>query len=126
MWLAVLLAASVAATAVHLSRREDSKYLLLVLWGATVMVFVDWLWGYLEGGSFIPEEALEDPVGSSLLGLAMVLASVPVWAAAVLVKKFAGKPRWRLTDRSTVPNPHESSGSGRKVEGGLQKRFRRD
>lgn len=93
VWLAVLLAASVAATVVHTSRREDSRYLVSILWGATVMVSVDWLWGYIEEGSFVPEKVMEDPVGSSLLGLAMVLASIPLWAIIVLAKRLIDKPR---------------------------------
>lgn len=90
MWLIALLAASAAATVAHLSRREDSRYLVLVLWGATLMVFVDWLWGYFEGGSLFPEGALEDPVGSSLLGLAMVAAAILLWLALILARRLLG------------------------------------
>lgn len=91
MWLTILFAASVTATVAHFSRREDSKYLVLVLWGATLMVFVDWLWGYFEEGSLLPEEALEDPVGSSLLGLAMVAAAALLWLALILVRRLFGR-----------------------------------
>ncbi|MCX8205539.1 MAG: hypothetical protein N3H31_07815 [Candidatus Nezhaarchaeota archaeon] len=49
------------------------------------MVSVDWLWGYVEGGSFLPEEAFEDPAGSSLLGLTMVATAVLLWTTVVLV-----------------------------------------
>ncbi|MCS7098741.1 MAG: hypothetical protein NZ925_00145 [Sulfolobales archaeon] len=85
MWLFILLAASTTATIVHFAKREHSKYLVLILWGATLMVSVDWLWGYVEGGSFLPEEAFEDPAGSSLLGLTMVATAVLLWTTVVLV-----------------------------------------
>ncbi|MEM2006027.1 MAG: hypothetical protein QXG17_04695 [Sulfolobales archaeon] len=85
MWLVALLSASVAATAVYFSRKEVSKYLLLILWAATLMVFVDWMWSYIEEGEFVPLEVLEDPFGSSLLGFVMVLGGVALWAILAIV-----------------------------------------
>lgn len=88
MWLVILLSASVVATAVYFSKRESSKYLVLILWAATVMVFIDWLLSYVEEGEFIPSEVFEDPVGSSLLGFAMVLTGVVLWAILALASRL--------------------------------------
>ncbi|MEM0260703.1 MAG: hypothetical protein QXJ51_05015 [Sulfolobales archaeon] len=88
MWLIPLLAASLTATAVYFSRRDYSKYLVLILWGATIMVAVDWLWSYIAEGEFIPSETFSDPVGSSLLGLVMVLAGLILWILLILVLRI--------------------------------------
>ncbi|MCX8185436.1 MAG: hypothetical protein RMI56_03115 [Sulfolobales archaeon] len=87
MWLFILLAASTTATLVYFAEREYSKYLVLILWGATLMVSVDWFWGYIEEGVFVPEEAVEHAISSSLLGLTMVAAAAVLWVAAVLISK---------------------------------------
>lgn len=91
MWLIALLSASVAATAVYFSRKEVSKYLLLILWAATLMVLVDWVWSYIEEGEFVPLEVLEDPLGSSLLGLIMVLGGIALWVALAVVLRLVIK-----------------------------------
>ncbi|MEM4569783.1 MAG: hypothetical protein QXE66_00580 [Desulfurococcaceae archaeon] len=85
MWLIALLSASVAATAVYFSRKKVSKYLLLILWVATLMMIVDWTWGYIEEGEFVPLEVLEDPLGSSLLGLVMVIGGIALWTILAVV-----------------------------------------
>jgi len=85
MWLLVLLAASVASTVTYFSRRDDSKVLILILWGATLMVLVDKLYGYAESGSFI-----EVSEGEAYLGLAALALALFLWVLAVSLRRLRG------------------------------------
>jgi hypothetical protein len=65
---------------------EDDKYLLrllcLILWGATIMVFVDHVMGYLmEGGEF-----LELTLDATILGFAMLTAALVIWEIILILK----------------------------------------
>jgi len=86
VWLLVLGYAAVVATLLWYSRAERNvymlKYLSLVLWGATVMSFIDHVYGYLtEGGSFL--NASPDAL---LLGFSMLLVALIAWLLALLIK----------------------------------------
>ncbi len=90
MWLLILAFSAAITTALWYSTAEDDKYMLkflsLMLWGATIMVFVDHLLGYLmEGGEF-----LEVSVDATMLGLALITAALIVWNVAVLVRDPRG------------------------------------
>jgi hypothetical protein len=54
MWLIVLLFSAAISTALWYSKAEDDKYMLkflsLILWGASIMVLVDHIVGYLTEG----------------------------------------------------------------------------
>lgn len=68
------------------SMAEDDKYLLrllsLLLWGATLMVFLDHVTGYLiEGGEFLDLSAEAAALGFSLLMVALI-----IWERAFLIK----------------------------------------
>ena len=93
MWLVVTSFAAILATALWYFLENDSKshklgFLSLMLWGASIMIFVDHLIGYLtEGGEF-----LEISVEATVLGIVMVMVALIIWEAALLVsdpmKKF--------------------------------------
>jgi hypothetical protein len=86
MWLIILAFAAAIATPIWYSMAEDDRYLLrllcLILWGATIMVFVDHVIGYLmEGGEF-----LELTLDATVLGFAMLTAALVVWEIILLLK----------------------------------------
>ncbi len=90
MWLVILAFAAAIATPIWYSRAEEDKLMLkllcLILWGATIMVFVDHVMGFLtEGGVF-----LELTIESTVLGLVMVTAALVVWEIALLLKDPKG------------------------------------
>jgi len=62
------------------------KLLSLILWGATIMVFVDHTLGYLiEGGEF-----LELTIDATVLGLGLLTVGLGVWEAILLLKDPKG------------------------------------
>ena len=90
MWLLILAYSAVIATVFWYVKAENDRYMLkllsLILWGATVMVFVDHLVGYLtEGGKFV-EVSLE----ATLVGLFMLLTALVIWEVILLIKDPKG------------------------------------
>lgn len=90
MWLIILAFAAAIVTAIWYSKAEDDKYmfrlLCLILWGATIMVFVDHAMGYLmEGGEF-----LEVTLDATVLGFVMLTAALIIWEAILLLKDPKG------------------------------------
>lgn len=90
MWLIILALAAVISTAIWYSKAEVDKYMLktlcLILWGATIMVFVDHVMGYLmEGGEF-----LELTLESTALGFTMLTAAFILWEIILLLKDPKG------------------------------------
>jgi len=62
------------------------KLLSLILWGATIMIFIDHLIGYLiEGGEF-----LEVSPNALVLGFVMLLGALMVWELILIVKDPKG------------------------------------
>ena len=90
MWLVILAFAAAIATPIWYSKAEDDRYMLkllcLILWGATIMVLVDHVMGYLmEGGEF-----LEMTADAIILGLVLVIAALVVWEITLLIKDPRG------------------------------------
>ncbi|MGQ9545471.1 MAG: hypothetical protein ACUVQX_06765 [Candidatus Bathycorpusculaceae bacterium] len=90
MWLIILAIAAAIATPIWYSRADDDKYMLkllcLILWGATIMVFVDHVMGYLmEGGEFF-----ELTIEATILGFALLIAALVVWEIVLLLKDPRG------------------------------------
>ena len=86
MWLMILAFSATIATALWYSKAEDDKYMLrllsLILWGASIMVFVDHVMGYItEGGEF-----LEMTTEATVLGIAMLITALIVWEIVLLLK----------------------------------------
>jgi hypothetical protein len=86
MWLIILAFAAAVVTPIWYSTAEEDRYLLrllcLILWGATIMVFVDHVMGYLmEGGEF-----LELTLDATVLGFAMLTAALIIWEIILVLK----------------------------------------
>ncbi|WP_440059476.1 hypothetical protein ACSU1N_06725 [Thermogladius sp. 4427co] len=90
MWLLILAYAAAISTILWYSRAERDeygfKYLASILWGATIMVFVDHVYGYLtEGGGFF-----DTSLDALVLGFTMLLVAILAWLLIVLVKDPRG------------------------------------
>ena len=86
MWLLILLFSATMSTALWYSKAEDDKYMLkflsLIFWGASIMVFIDHLISYItEGGEFI-----EVTTESTILGFILVITALIIWEIALLIK----------------------------------------
>jgi len=86
----ILAFSATIATALWYSKAEDDKYMLrllsLILWGASIMVFVDHVMGYItEGGEF-----LEMTTEATVLGIAMLITALIVWEIVLLLKDPKG------------------------------------
>jgi len=86
MWLLMLLFSATISTVLWYSKAEDDKYMLkflsLIFWGASIMVFIDHLVSYItEGGEFI-----EVTVESATLGFVSIITALIVWEIALLIK----------------------------------------
>lgn len=82
--------AAIITTAIWYSKAENDKYMLkflcLIFWGATIMVFIDRVIGFLmEGGEFL--ELTADAV---VLGFVMVIAALMLWEIVLLLKDPRG------------------------------------
>lgn len=90
MWLIVLAMASALSTALWYSKAENDVYMLkllsLILWGASIMVFVDHVMGYLmEGGEF-----LEISAEATVLGFVLLITALVIWEVVLLIKDPRG------------------------------------
>ena len=79
-----------ASAAYFLLKKDRKKYKLgflsLMLWGVAIMVFVDHLIAYLEGGQFMEAET-SGLIGSSvLLGVLMLVPVLAIWAIATFTR----------------------------------------
>ena len=90
MWLIILAFAAAIVTPIWYSKAEEDKYMLkllcLILWGATIMVFVDHMIGYLmEGGEFF-----ELSLDATVLGFILLIAALVIWEIILLLKDPKG------------------------------------
>ena len=85
MWLILLALAAVTATAAWYIKDNGTYklgFLSMILWGTTLMVFVDHLIGYLtERGEF-----LETTLDATILGVVLVTVALIVWEVILLLK----------------------------------------
>lgn len=104
MWLITTAACAVLATLAYFlieKRRNAGKnyklhMLALMLWGATLMILVDHLIGYIEeGGPFIKFETEGLVNNATLLGLLMLLPVLCVWLGAIGIEKVFGRKERR-------------------------------
>jgi peptidoglycan biosynthesis protein MviN/MurJ (putative lipid II flippase) len=90
MWLVILAFAAAIVTPIWYSKAEEDKYMLkllcLILWGATIMVLVDHVMGFLmEGGEFF-----ELTAEATVLGFVMLTAALIIWEITLLLKDPKG------------------------------------
>jgi len=86
MWLLVLGYAAVITTVlwyIFKSKGVDYclNYLSIILWGATIMFFIDSLYSYLNG-----EEFIEVSVDALVLSFSLLLAALVIWLSILLIK----------------------------------------
>lgn len=84
MWLIILAFAAVIATLICYSKAKEDKYmfklLCLILWGATIMILVDRVIGYLMNG----REFFELTLDATALGFTMLTAALIIWGALLI------------------------------------------
>lgn len=86
MWLIILATAATLSTiAWYFKAMRNDKYMLralcLILWGATIMVLIDRVMGYLmEGG-----ELFDVTPEAAALGLLMLTAALALWGIILLI-----------------------------------------
>jgi hypothetical protein len=96
MWLVITAAAAIITTVIWYVKAPEDKYKLGVLswifWGATLMWLVDHVMAYIdERGDF-----LEISFDAIMLGLAVVVLGLGVWAIVLLVSDPKGVLRRAL------------------------------
>lgn len=86
MWLIILAFAAAIATAIWYLKVEYDKYrlklLCLILWGATIMVLVDRVMGYLMGGG----EFFELTLDAAVLGFTMLITALIIWGITLSIE----------------------------------------
>jgi len=95
MWLIIVSYLAVLSTILWYVNAENDKlllkYLALISWGASIMIFIDHLYGYLTGNG----EFLDVSIDSTILGFALTLFIMMIWMVILLVKD--PKRVWRKT-----------------------------
>uniref|UniRef100_A0A7C4FGR5 Uncharacterized protein n=1 Tax=Ignisphaera aggregans TaxID=334771 RepID=A0A7C4FGR5_9CREN len=86
MWLLILGYAAVITTALWYVGKAKGEnlclnYLATILWGATVMSFVDAVYSYLNG-----EEFIEISAEATLLGFSLLLVALVIWLFVLFLK----------------------------------------
>ena len=93
MWLIILAIAAVTSTAAWYFEEKNYEldFLSLILWGATIMVFIDHLMNYLVYG----KPFLDTSLNAALLGVTLVILALILWEAKLIWKD----PKRKLTKR---------------------------
>ncbi len=92
MWLITTLIAAIAVTMVWFvaSKKYKLNFLALMLWGLSVMIFVDHILGY-EGGAFLEMETDGLITSGVVLGIAMLIPVFILWEAVLVTSKLKGE-----------------------------------
>jgi len=96
MWLITSSIAAIIATAVwaYAPKKYKLGTLALMLWGLTIMVFVDHVLSY-EGGPFLEMET-NGLIGSgTVLGIAMLIPVVITWGIELVSSRLKPGVNWR-------------------------------
>jgi len=97
MWLITTAICALIATLAYFVLEKQRKagkkykvhYLALMLWGATLMILVDHVIGYMEeGGDFIEIETDGLVPNATLLGFLMLIPVLAVWVGSLGVEKL--------------------------------------
>ena len=83
MWIISTSLAAIITTAIWYIKDPQGKYKLntlsLILWGATIMMFVDGVMGYIREGSF-----LDINLTPTMLALVLVIVALIAWEIVLL------------------------------------------
>jgi len=95
MWLVTTLIAALFVTAIGLfvPKKYKLDLLSIMLWGASVMIFVDHVIGY-EGGEFLEMQTDGLITNGVVLGIVMLIPIFAIWELIVLISKRRGGPEW--------------------------------
>jgi hypothetical protein len=90
MWLIILALAAAIVTPIWYGMAENDRYMLkvlcLILWGATIMVFVDHTIACVVFG----EEFWDFSLNAALLGITMLIGALVLWEVVLLLKDPRG------------------------------------
>lgn len=96
MWILILAFSAVIATLLWYSRVPNDEYLFgylsLILWGGTLMSFVDRLIAYFSGEPFI-----EITAEAIVVGMYLLIGGLIIWMTILLIKD----PRKVLFNKSS-------------------------
>jgi len=89
MWLIVSAVCAIGVTAVwsYAPKKYKLDNLALMLWGLTLLVFVDHTLGY-EGGAFVEMETEGLIESGTVLGIVMVIPLFIIWEIQLIWHKF--------------------------------------
>jgi len=89
MWLITSSVAAVLVTAiwVYASKKYKLGSLALMLWGLTIMIFVDHIMVY-EGGTFIEMQTDGMIENGTVLGIAMLIPVFIIWEIQLVLSKL--------------------------------------
>ena len=92
MWLITTLIVAIFVTAIWYVKPKIYKLdvLSLMLWGTSIMIFVDHILGY-EGGEFIELETDGLITSGTLLGIVMLIPIFILWEILLIIDKPKGK-----------------------------------
>ena len=89
MWLATTSIAAAGATLGRfvLPKKFKLGFLVLMLWGAAVMILVDHVLGY-GGGAFLEKTTDGMITNSTVLGIAMLIPVLIIWGVSLLISNL--------------------------------------
>ncbi|RLJ08879.1 MAG: hypothetical protein DRP13_00280 [Candidatus Aenigmatarchaeota archaeon] len=93
MWLITTLIAAIGATAAWMvaPKKYRLDFLSIMLWGASIMIFIDHVLGY-SGGEFLEMSTEGLITNSVVLGIAMLIPIFIIWEIAAIISiKKGGK-----------------------------------
>ena len=100
MTLLITVFAAVIATVKWYNRKDDSMnlgVLLFLFWGASIMWFVDAIFEYVELGAEYFNQAPQDMLNDTFLGLSVVALALVIWVVKLLISDPKGSVRAALT-----------------------------
>lgn len=100
MWIISTSLAAIITTAIWYIKDPQGKYKLntlsLILWGATLMMFVDGMMGYIKEGSF-----LDINLTPAMLALVVIIVALIAWEIVLLCTDPQGVLRTRRQTKVT-------------------------
>jgi len=92
MWLVTTLIAAIAITTIWYVKPKIYKLdiLSLMLWGTSIMIFVDHIIGF-EGGEFIKLETEGLITSGTILGITMLIPIFVLWGVTLVTSKSKEK-----------------------------------
>ena len=92
MWLITTIICAILSTAlwIFLKKKYKLGFLSMMLWGASIMIFIDHVLGY-EGGEFIEMTTEGMITNGTVLGIAMVIPLFIIWEIYLIISLKRGE-----------------------------------